>query len=395
MDIDILQQHLTDDTCPLCQHHFYEMEANIYGRLYHYFQCANAECQHQVFPQQDRICYCAECRILHKKTLKQSSQDEVKKQKNKIKSEDLITELYQLSFIDKLFLLSVLENHVNEDLKHAEYISWSYLKRFLITPNYYYQKQLMQHCVQQKYLLKSTTASSQNAEENYYINLRLAHDTEPNIYYLTLTLRHLFYDNLTQGIPFSTAEEVKQAIYSLMYQQIIQYCQFICQDWHIMIAGNKYLEKLCYQLLENLALSQIYYLIHRALNYLHQKQLLQTKNDKFINTNLLRKTVQSYYETAMTEKWESYSILFPEQMPISTMSYILFYRFLNLSDDIYYQPIWKIWQKIEPRLKFYERQHYCISCGSNQVIAEYDNTQSITLYCQECQQRNYYFISPR
>lgn len=389
MDIDILQQHLTNENCSLCQHHLYEMEANIYGRVYHYFQCSNTECQHQIFPQQDRICYCTDCRILHKKALKQSSKDEIKKQNKKIKHEDLITEINQLSFIHKLFLLSVLENHVNEDLKHSEYILWSHLKKFLITPNYFYQKQLIQQFLQLKYLIES----SQNEEECYYINLSLIHDDEPNLYYVTMKLRHLFYEGLTKGVPFSAAEEVKQSIYDIMYQQIVQYCQFICRDWHIMIAGNKYLEKICYQMLKRLALSQIYYLIYRALNYLYQKQLLQRHNDKFINTNLLRKTLQSYYDTAVIEKWEFYSIHIPEQMPISTMSYILFYKFLNLSENIYYQPIWKIWQNIEPRLRFYERQHYCITCGSNHVIAEYDNEQLITLYCQDCQQRNYYFIS--
>lgn len=390
MDIDILQQHLTDDTCPLCQHYFYEMEANIYGRLYHYFQCANTECQHQVFPQQDRICYCSVCRIQHKKQLEQSSREEVcKKYQQQIKGEAQQADLQDLSFLHKLFLLAVLENHVREDLTHAEYIHWSPLKYTLITSNYYFQKQMLQQFVQMKYLIKHP-----QQEECYYLNLSLLYETEPSLYGSIMYLRSLFYENLTQGVPFSTAEEVKQAIYHLKYQQIVQYCQFICKNWRIQIAGNSAFESFCYQLLQHLALSQIFYFIHQALHYLYKEQALQKQNEKFINTNLLKKTLQSYYKTANTEKWELYSIPYPEQMPMSHIDYILFERFLHLThQEIYEQPIWKTWKKIETRFKFYEHSYYCIHCASKNVITEYEKVNHITLYCHDCQQRNYYFIS--
>lgn len=387
MEIDVLHQQLLPDTfCPLCQHPMFDMEANIYGRMYAYLECSSNECQHQIFPQQDRICYCQHCQVSHKKELAKSSQEELHK-KNKNIIEANMTDVEQLSFLDKLFLLSVLENHVSEDLTHQEYITWHRLKYTLITPNYYYQKQMIKKFIQAKYLI----STRHTEQEQYYIHLRLNGEEEPNLNYLTMNLRQYFYHDLTQLVPFHTAEDVKSAMYELMYQQIIQYCQFICKAWKVPIAGNRYFEKLCYQLLEHFALLQIFYFMSRALNYLKQAGALQSHNEQFINTNLLRKTVQSYFDTAMSEKWETYSIAYPEQMPMSTMSYILFVRFLHLQNELYEQPIWKLWQNIQPRLNFYAHRR-CIHCGSTHLITEYDDQQHISLICLDCQQQNNYFI---
>ena len=48
-------------------------------------------------------------------------------------------ELNQLRFIDKLFLLSILDQHAQEHIPHEEFIDWEKIKYLNITPNYFFQ----------------------------------------------------------------------------------------------------------------------------------------------------------------------------------------------------------------------------------------------------------------
>lgn len=43
-------------------------------------------------------------------------------------------ELNQLRFIDKLFLLSILDQHAQEHIPHEEFIDWEKIKYLNITP---------------------------------------------------------------------------------------------------------------------------------------------------------------------------------------------------------------------------------------------------------------------
>ena len=57
----------------------------------------------------------------------------------------------------------------------------------------------------------------------------------------------------------------------------------------------------CYRLLDVLAVGQIYYLVQSALEYLYQQKALKPRNENFINTNLLKKTLQQYRERSVNE----------------------------------------------------------------------------------------------
>ncbi|WP_219636018.1 hypothetical protein, partial [Streptococcus agalactiae] len=67
-------------------------------------------------------------------------------------------------------------------------------------------------------------------------------------------------------------------------------------------------------------IGQIYYLIQTALEYLYKQKALQPRNEKFINTNLLKKTLEQYRERALTEKWETSMLPRPYNIPYSKMS---------------------------------------------------------------------------
>ena len=102
-------------------------------------------------------------------------------------------------------------------------------------------------------------------------------------------------------MPFKSADEVKDALYCLLYQEVIQFAQFYCRSWGIQIAGNQSFQAFCYRLLDVLAVGQIYYLVQSALEYLYQQKALKPRNENFINTNLLKKTLQQYRERSVNE----------------------------------------------------------------------------------------------
>lgn len=388
ISVEILSRKLDEQViCPLCQNMMYDIEGEIVGRVYQFYQCK--QCHHQIFPHEDRICYCEHCVQQRKILMRETSLHEKKKQQDKktVSDEETLPQIDDLSFTQKLFILSVLDYHVNEERTHGEYIAWERMKYLPITPNYQYQSYLIKQLVKQGFL-----SEHQGAVGFYYLNLSLDGVYDSSLYSIHSGLKSGFYHQLNEYVPFKHENEVKFALYQMMYQEIVQFMQYICGAWKIQIAGNQLLERLCQQLMAHLALSQIFYLVQQALNYLHQKKLLKRKNDDFVNTNLLRKTLLEYEQKIIHEKWETSSLLRPDDMPMSHMSQILYYHVLNLQDNFYYQPLWKIWQTVQPRLSFFARRR-CLHCGSYDVLVEYNQFQQVSLRCQLCHRQYHYQIT--
>lgn len=382
-DHEILHKQLDpENICSLCEHAMYDIEIIHYSKIYHYYQCS--ACLHKVYPNDDGVCHCTTCLDERKKITTLTKQYE----RQTITETPLKHDLEQMSFIHKLFLLSILEHHLTEDKTHREFFDWDKLKYTLITPTYYYQSLLLQQCLNLGYII---TASKTEINQQYYLNLTLDHQEEPSLYAVYRYLMDCFSKKLSHTVPFKQANEVQSLLYELIYHELIQYIQYICQSWSIQFLGNKPFETLCYKMMQRLSLSQLYYLVERALNYLYKNKLLQAKNQNFINTNLLKKTLYDYYQYIIEQKWETGNNYRPKNLPISTMSSMFFITFLNLNDDFYYKPVWAIWKNIAPRLNFYE-QRQCTMCGSDDVIISYDQNRQITLYCQQCHQQNYYFF---
>ncbi len=384
MTINVLQKQLDESTaCTLCQGSMYWVEAEEYDQELSYHECSY--CQHRIYNDQVHNCYCESCLANRRRQMKETRLQENHKSKKK---EDLHQyELHQLSFLNKLFLLAILDNQIYEHSQHAEYIDWEQIKYHPISPNYLMQNALIKRMSKENILsLKDLNTESQH----YYINVRLDGYSEPSLFSITQQLRHWFFENLSKGVPFKSADEVKDVLYFMLYQEVIQFAQFYCRSWGIQIAGNKSFQAFCYRLLESLAVGQIYYLVQTALEYLYKQKALQPRNENFINTNLLKKTLQQYRERATSEKWETSTLPRPPQMPFSKMSAILFYQFLGYDEHIFFQPIWRSWQKIEPRLKFYSNKR-CMHCGSEELTVEYDASDYVSLLCRNCKHQDHYF----
>ena len=384
MDLQILQKQLDESShCPLCQASMFWIEAEQYSQEFQFHECSH--CQHRVFKSDSKLnCHCAQCTAQRKKQTQQTILQEQRKYKVK---DEVIYSLNQLSFMHKLFLLSLLDNYAREDVQHDELIHWKNIKYHDFTPNYLFQNQLVQE------LLRLGIFKSQDSSlepEHFYLNLRLDGYSDPSLFSITQQLRHWFYENLSLGIPFKTTDEVKDALYLILYQEIVQFMQFYCRTWGIQIAGNRSFQAFCYRLMEGLAVGQIFYLIQTALEYLYKQNALQPRNDKFINTNLLKKTLAQYRERALAERWETTTLPRPYTIPFSKMSEVLLFKFLGYDENIFIQPVWKSWRKIEPRLNFYAVKR-CMYCGSNDLVVDYDATDYVSLICRRCKHQDHYF----
>jgi hypothetical protein len=381
--LQILQKQLDESTlCPLCRASMYWIEAEQYDTPFNYHECSH--CKHQVFQTGQHNCHCEKCAAKRKKILRETVLQESRKQKK----QDLIeVELSQLSFINKLFLLSLLDDTVQEHTLHQEFIDWEQNKYQYISPNYLFQSYLLKNLIRDHILIAKDFSDQPH---QYYINVRLDGYSEPSMFSIAQQLRYWFYENLSLGVPFKNAEEVKDALYLLLYQEIIQFMQFYCRTWGIQIAGNKSFQVFCFRLLDVLAVGQIYYLIQNALEYLYKQKALQARNENFINTNLLKKTLQQYRERATQEKWETSTLPRPYNLPLSKMSHILFFNFLGYDESIFVQPITRLWKKIEPRLNFYSTKR-CMYCGSEELTVDYDAENYVTLFCRKCKHQDHYF----
>lgn len=383
MDLQILHKQLDESIpCPLCQASMYWIEAEQYDKEILFQECSH--CSHRVYKDEKLNCYCPTCTAKRKQLTQQTRLQEQRKTRVK---DEVAKSLEQLSFMHKLFLLCILDDYARDDVQHDELIHWDKIKYLNLSPNGLFQYQLAKQ-LQQDHVL--VVADHLNESKSFYLNIRLDGYAEPSLVSVAHTLRLWFYENLRYGIPFQSTDEVKDALFEVLYQEIVQFMQFYCRTWGIQIAGSHHFQRFCFSLMESLAVGQIFYLVQTALDYLYQQKALHLKNDKFINTNLLKKTLEQYRERTLTEKWETSSLPRPHNIPLSKMTYILLYRFLGYDDSIFHQPIWRAWRKIEPRLNFYAVKR-CMYCGSNDLVVEYDATDYVTLTCRSCKHQDHYF----
>ena len=380
--MQILQKQLEAATqCPLCRAAMYWIEAIDYEQDLTWHECSH--CAHQLFTSQTRNCHCTTCQNQRKKMMQQTKQQEIR-HNNK---QDLPQpKLENLSFLKQLFLLSVLDDRVQEHTAHAEFIDWNAIKYQSITPNYWFQKQLFEQ------LIKDGVLQPRNDRADCYdLNLAVMGYTDASLYYVTEQLRQRFYSNLSRDVPFKDDQEVKDALQLMLYQELVQFMQLCCKTWSVQIASSKGLQQFCLQLLDQLAVGQIYYLIQNALDYLHQQKALKARNENFINSNLLKKTLEQYRERAINERWETSCLPRSPMMPLSKMSQIFFVQFLGCNDELFMQPMWKAWKIIAPRLQFYAKKR-CMNCGADDLTVNYDAKDYVSLKCNVCGHQDHYFV---
>lgn len=383
MLIHVVKKQLDSSTfCPICQAAMYWIDAEQFEQEFSFHECSH--CQHRVFQNDQFSCHCNSCTQQRKKMVRETRLQEHRKKSNK---EREMPRLETLSFLHKLFLLALLDDHVREDIHHDEYIHWDKLKYSAISPHISFQSQIIKQ-LEKKDILRRT--QKEDDCETYYINVRLDGYTEPSLFSITQQLRLWFYENLSQGVPFENSNEVKETLYLMLYQEIIQFMISICKPWRVQIAGHVSFKQLCYRLLEQLAVEQIFYLVHTALNYLHQQNALEARNDGFINTHRLKKTILQYRQRAITEKWETPNFPRPEHLPFNKMGEILYFKFLNYDQKILSQPIQYLWKQVSPRLGFYSDKR-CMYCGSNDLEVEYDAKSYVSLICRQCKHQDHYF----
>lgn len=388
MQLQVINKQLDESTfCSLCKAAMYFVEAEENDREFYFNECSF--CGHCEFPDNRHNCNCESCLAKRKKIIKETTEEEVRFRSGKKKQKEYTeVDLNQLSFIQKLFLLSILDEQVQEGLQHQEFIDWGLIKYRPITPNFLYQNQLIKTMIDENILIP---VEFTDECYKYYINVRLDGYSEPSLYSITHRLRQLFFENLTQGVPFKAAEEVKEALYYVLYQELVQFSQFLCSKMGVQISGSKRFQIFCFNELDTLAVGQLMFLTQNALDYLHSKNALQKRNDKFVNTHLLRATLESYRKRAIEERWETTALPRSPLYPLSRMSEILLYKFLGFDEQIFVQPVNHLWKRIEPRINFYSIKR-CMGCGSNDLTIEYDQGDQVSMVCANCKHQDHYFL---
>lgn len=380
--MQILQKQLEAGTqCPLCGASMYWIEALDYEQDLTWHECSH--CSHQRYTLQTRNCHCASCQSQRKKIMQQTLQQETRRNRPQDTPQP---RLEHLSFIKQLFLLSLLDDRVHEHIPHAEYIDWNAIKYQPITPNYWFQKQLFEQLVKDGVL-----NARHDRADCYELNLSVMGYNDASLFYVTEQLRQRFLSNLSRGVPFHNEQEVKEALKLLLYQELVQFMQLCCKTWGVQISSSKALQQCCLQLLDHLAVGQLYYLIQNALDYLHTQNALKTRNENFINSNLLKKTLEQYRERAVNERWETSCLPRSPMMPLSKMSQILFQRFLGCDEELFMQPMRKAWKTVAPRLQFYAKKR-CMNCGSENLNVDYDAKDYVSLKCNVCGHQDHYFV---
>jgi hypothetical protein len=373
--------------CPVCQAAMYWIEAEYHHQALNFHQCSH--CQHRLYyGEQTPTCHCTHC-LQQRQQAIQATRFQERKQlrlKQKQQNDSLEIPLQQLRLVEKLFLLSLLDGVVDERCTHAEFIDFSKYYPLNIAPSYQLFKQLKNSFISQDYLL-----SYQQSEQQFFPNLRLHGYREPSLLSLTQQLRDWFYRDFTKAVPYKDPEEVKDTIVILLSHELINYCQYCCQKWQILFYANQQFVDYCKTLLQDLAPTQIFFLIQRGLSYLHQSQLLEASNHNYVNTNRLRKTLQGYRERGQQQAWETGNLPRPVDLSYAQMNFIFFERFLKLDQKIFMQPLWKCWQQILPRLRFFGERH-CIHCGSKDLAIDYSTNDYVSLTCLRCKQQDHYFV---
>ncbi len=380
--MQILQKQLDGGTtCPLCRASMYWIEAIDYEKDLTWHECSH--CGHQIYTGNSRNCHCKSCQSQRKKMMQQTLHQEVRRNN---KQDTPQPKLEQLSFLKQLFLLSLFNDHVHEYTQHHEYIDWQAIKYHPITPNYWFQKQLFEQLIKDGIFIPRS-----DAVDRYDVNIAVLGYSDASLYYITEHLRQRFLSNLSRGVPYHNEQEVKDTLQLLLYQELVQFMQLCCKTWNVQIASNRGLQQCCMQLLEHLAVGQMYYLIQTALDYLHKQNLLQTRNENFINSNLLKKTLEQYRERAVEQRWETSCLPRSPMMPLSKMSELLFMRFLGCDDDLFMQPMRKAWKTVAPRLHFYAQKR-CMNCGNSDLNVDYDAKDYVSLKCNRCGHQDHYFV---
>ena len=373
--------------CPICRAAMYWIEAEYFHKALNFHQCSH--CEHQLFYAEQTIsCHCAHCLAKRQKNIEATRQQERRNEwkKKRQQSDDMQIAVERLSLIEKLFLLTLLDQKVDDRCMHSEYIDFEKYYPLQIAPSYQLFTQLKKNCINKYYLLES-----KDSEQRFFTNLRLQGYREPSLLSLTQQLRDWFYRDLSKDTPYQDPAEVKDALLLLLSHELLNYAQYCCQKWKVLFYANQQFIDCCKSLLADLAASQIMYLIQRGLNYLHEQNLLDASNENFINTNRLRKTLLTYRERGQEQSWETHNLQRPADLVVSQMSYIFFQRFLKLDDNVFKQPLWKCWQQIVPRLRFFSQRH-CAHCGSKDLYIEYNSKDNVSMTCLRCRQQDHYFI---
>lgn len=118
-------------------------------------------------------------------------------------------------------MLSLLDEYAREEIAHDEYIHWDKIKYHHITPNWMFQSYLI------KQLHKDGILDANDQTDDpqcFHLNIRLDGYSDPSLFSVAQQLRNWFYENLSFGIPFRSADEVKDVLFRCSIKKLSSSC---------------------------------------------------------------------------------------------------------------------------------------------------------------------------
>ena len=424
--LSLIYQHYLDASqrCPHCGTAMDYYEGEYYQKVLSFHCCQ--QCEHHLYYGDEPLnCHCAHCLTQRKQSIvKDKIYENRRHQRKQQHGDEIIVDT--LPLLQKLFLYAVFSAHIgqhrgylnqhlydnqqnaqqnpqqnpqhhnqHEHLEnhhvHQEWINFNSLNKTHIAPSFQLFNQLQKIAITQHYFIKKTYGNHDDKDTQYYPFLRLIDYQDPSINTLVMHMNSQFTRQQHAAMHYRDVAEVQKTLLTVLSHEILNYCQSYSQQLHIQFYANQAFMTCIEKLLQHYAVTQILYLVKRGLDYLHDQQLLETQNTAFINTNLLRKTLQQYHEQAVDKHWETGNLMRPAQLPYSMMTRVFLFDFLQLQQRAFVQPLWKCWQDIKPQLQFFA-QYQCIECGSTALQQDYRDDAMITLSCSMCKKQNHYFL---
>lgn len=390
VELDVVYQKYLDEStyCELCNASMMWIEGEFNSLELQYHVCTN--CGHSYLPEKSPSpCQCKHCLEQRRKTIRETLKYEKyeSRQKNLKSKDQLEILLDDVSFLDKLFTLALLDGAVREGASYNEHLNFNHIYALDIAPNYQLFNQLVKKFKFDLFLIPMNPTIEDNC---FYLNFKLKGYSEPSLMALTEQLRHWFYGNFTKGIPYKTADEVKDVLLTILAHEAIRFCSIKCGEVGVQFVANNKLVEFCKEVLNVWSPTQLFHQIQNAIDYLKKAKLLEASNVNFINTNMICKTLEKYRQVMAGNKWEVGIVKRPDY-PYSQMTNILLFEFLGFKENAFNQPLWKNWNDALPTLRFFEECH-CIHCGGYNLFIDHKDDENISFTCSDCKMQDHYFI---
>lgn len=181
------------------------------------------------------------------------------------------------------------------------------------------------------------------------------------------------YTELREAVQIEWEHNLHDLIYKLSVEEVLQYLYVKSDELRLNFTAEKKTREVVNQLLENFAVSEIYYFVKKSVEDAHIFYTKGQAQSKKHAANIIPNKMLTLGERAINENWSTYKYNRDSRAPRSYLSQILFDFVLQDEDAGFTKAIGKYWsEELYPRYFFQEELEnsnslYCLDCGSTLI----------------------------